>query len=68
MSYRAQQTCQIVTTAKGRRGVHELDTGTGLSICAARNKAAANHDYRALGPGDVDCVRCGRQPHAAKRL
>ncbi len=60
-SYHAEETCQIVTSAKGRRRVHELDTGTGLSICAERNKAAANHDHTPpLGPGDVDCVRCAR--------
>ena len=59
MTYRAQQTCKIETAAKGQRRVHEQGTD-GRAICAARNVAAASHDFESLGPGDVDCVRCAR--------
>ena len=59
MAYPAKQTCKIETAAKGQRRIHEQGAD-GRAICAARNVAAANHDFESLGPGDVDCLRCAR--------
>ena len=59
MSYRAPPTCKIVTTSNGRRRTHKHGHD-GRAICTRINAAMANHTFRPLGPGEVECVRCAR--------
>lgn len=58
MTYTAQHTCKIKTAFNGPRRVHELDLGTGKSLCARKNDAAASNTFTPdRGSGKVDRPR-----------